>query len=354
MSKSKPKKHIAIFGAGVNGLSCAISLLQLKDRPYSVTVFAESFGDDTTSAGAPALWTPVWAKPVDKILKWSDYTRKKLLEMHENKNDPWPIGVGPVSWCIGKTIVEEEIYFKSIVPDFKVEQDKDGLYYAKYQAPFIQSSPYIEKQMNLLKTLGCHFVQCHIRNVAEFIHSEMPNVDLIINCLGVGSKDVFNDGLTISVRGVVVRLNPLFPPNHNHTSDKRIEKGNSFFAIVDTTNTEGVAYIISRPDLLYLGGTYQVGSTSKEIKEEDKKSIISRCTRLMPEINKDNDIQKKVFDSWAGFRPVRATIRLEMDKTHQVPVVHCYGHGGSGWTTHLGCALDVTELVNQHFNPSKL
>ena len=45
-----------------------------------------------------------------------------------------------------------------------------------------------------------------------------------------------------------------------------------------------------------------------------------------------------------GLRPSRATVRLERDPL--VPrLLHCYGHGGAGYTLAHGCALDLAALV---------
>ena len=46
-------------------------------------------------------------------------------------------------------------------------------------------------------------------------------------------------------------------------------------------------------------------------------------------------------NAWVGLRPGRAPLRLESEMVRSVPVVHCYGHGGSGITIGMGCAQDV-------------
>ena len=49
-----------------------------------------------------------------------------------------------------------------------------------------------------------------------------------------------------------------------------------------------------------------------------------------------------------GLRPGRSPLRLESEEVRSVPVVHCYGHGGSGITLAMGCAEDV---VSNHVAP---
>ena len=47
-------------------------------------------------------------------------------------------------------------------------------------------------------------------------------------------------------------------------------------------------------------------------------------------------------------RPGRSPLRLDSEELRSVPVVHCYGHGGSGITLAMGCAEDV---VANHVAP---
>jgi len=49
-----------------------------------------------------------------------------------------------------------------------------------------------------------------------------------------------------------------------------------------------------------------------------------------------------------GLRPGRSPLRLDSEVLGAVPVVHCYGHGGSGITLAMGCAEDV---VSNHVAP---
>ena len=58
--------HITVVGAGVNGLTCAARILGMQAGAHDrggipgaqVTVFADRFSSDTTTAGAAGLWGP--------------------------------------------------------------------------------------------------------------------------------------------------------------------------------------------------------------------------------------------------------------------------------------------------------
>jgi glycine/D-amino acid oxidase-like deaminating enzyme len=48
----------------------------------------------------------------------------------------------------------------------------------------------------------------------------------------------------------------------------------------------------------------------------------------------------------SGLRPERVDgVRMEVKAAHGGVLLHNYGHGGSGFTLHHGCALDAVELL---------
>ena len=46
-----------------------------------------------------------------------------------------------------------------------------------------------------------------------------------------------------------------------------------------------------------------------------------------------------------GLRPFRKQVRLELELRTQGRIVHCYGHGGAGYTLAWGCAEEVAALA---------
>lgn len=57
------------------------------------------------------------------------------------------------------------------------------------------------------------------------------------------------------------------------------------------------------------------------------------------------------MDVQVGLRPLRTSgVRLERDDISMatgVPIIHNYGHGGSGITLHWGCAQEAVSLARQ-------
>src|SRR5947209_4642570 len=70
--------RVAIVGAGVSGLTCAVVF---AERGYRVAIFAEETGVSTTSGAAAAIWYPYDAKPADKVIAWALQTYRLLVDL---------------------------------------------------------------------------------------------------------------------------------------------------------------------------------------------------------------------------------------------------------------------------------
>ncbi len=113
-----------------------------------------------------------------------------------------------------------------------------------------------------------------------------------------------------------------------------------------------------------LGGTHQENDWNTSINPADSKFIWDGCVKLAPMLKVNCHLSllvsllflqnAKVIKQQVGLRPGRPTIRLECEKMKvcgkEIPVVHNYGHGGSGLTLHRGCASDAAALAKSALN----
>src|ERR1700747_1732919 len=76
-------KSVAIVGAGVSGLTCAVFF---AERGFQTAIFAGQIGTQTTSGAAAALWFPYDAEPADKVKRWALATYKVLVELAKDQS----------------------------------------------------------------------------------------------------------------------------------------------------------------------------------------------------------------------------------------------------------------------------
>jgi D-amino-acid oxidase len=150
---------------------------------------------------------------------------------------------------------------------------------------------------------------------------------VVVNCAGLGARELVGDPSMEPIRGQIVRVrNP----------------GLERF-VLDEDNPEGVTYVIPRSRDCILGGTAEEGEWDTEPVPETAAAILRRCAELEPRL-----AGAKVLEHKVGLRPGRPEIRLEIEDVAQSPPrVHNYGHGGSGVTLSWGCAEETLRLVRQ-------
>ena len=144
--------------------------------------------------------------------------------------------------------------------------------------------------------------------------------DLIINCSGLGSRKLAGDRQLRGIRGQSVQIEC---EDIHEFSD-------------DDNDPRGLTLVYPRINDVWLGATWE-RFESRAPNEAATEDILQRCTDLEPKVSSGRVVGVKV-----GVRPSRPLVRLEVETdVAQVPVVHNYGHGGSGVKTSWACAWDV-------------
>jgi D-amino-acid oxidase len=171
-------------------------------------------------------------------------------------------------------------------------------------------------------TLGGEFVQRRLRSLDE----AGDGADVVVNCAGLGARELVDDPSVYPVRGQVVRVG-----NPGLTVSVR-----------DEAHPGGRAYVHPRSDDCILGGTLEEDQWDTTVDPAVGASILERCCDLVPALR-----GAEVLEQLVGLRPGRPTVRLEEGRplNSGARVVHNYGHGGAGVTLSWGCAREVVELV---------
>jgi len=147
---------------------------------------------------------------------------------------------------------------------------------------------------------------------------------VVVNCAGLGARELVGDDSMAPIRGQVLRVrNP----------------GLDRFSL-DEDDPEGVTYIVPRSRDCVLGGTAEEGDWGTEPDPGTAAAILRRCSTLEPRL-----AGAEVLEHRVGLRPGRPEVRLGRETGDGLRIVHNYGHGGSGVTLSWGCAEEALRLV---------
>ncbi len=307
------ERQVAIVGAGVSGLTCGVLF---AERGYRTAIFAEETGQQTTSGAAAALWFPYDAEPAEKVLSWALQTYKVLVDLTKDLHS----GVSMIELRQFSRTGEIQIpdwaipLGASVTPT--VTTFKSGF---TLNVPLMDTTIYLEYLANrFIKAGGGVNANVHLEKL-EDISREF---DLVINCAGIGARELVQDIDLEPHRGQVAIVPKI---------------DNLCCAIV--CDDPPLMYAIPRTNDCVCGGTNEV-SDNLDADPTTTAHILDECSRVLKIEN------PPVLAERVGLRPFRKPgVRLERDRLRDGrTVIHNYGHGGSGFTLSWGCAEEVFAL----------
>jgi len=317
-------KSVAIVGAGVSGLTCGVFF---AERGFRTAIFAEQIGQQTTSSAAGALWFPYDAEPADKVIPWALATYKVLVDLCQDARS----GVSMIElrqYCRTGEIQTPEwahsLGAKSVAtavcavpnrPQAGGYNFSDGF---SLRVPLMDTTIYLDYLADRFQKAGGSISPGVRFNKLEEID---PKFDLVINCAGIGARELAHDVDLEPHRGQVAIVPKI---------------DNLQCAIV--CDDDPLMYAIPRTNDCVFGGTNDV-SDNISADPATTKAIVAECSRVL-EIEKPRVLRERV-----GLRPFRKSgVRLEKEKLRDGrTVIHNYGHGGSGFTLSWGCAEQLVE-----------
>ena len=329
--------RIAVVGAGVSGLSVALCLADtLRSSAISVTVIADKFSTQgITSDKAGAVMYPFDSNYSGEtttnykkdVQRWSVVTHEWMKKVYESAEDCGLEKKSAIKCYEGEPPLP---WYKDLYPEFKVLSPEEIKSYDlpsrlktvwKFNIFIVNPPKYLQCLTERFREKGGILIKKKIHN----LHELSEPFDVIINCTGLGARELVGDLSVYPVRGQLVKVEgPQVPA---------IFEGNAH-----------VSYIIPRGGSIFLGGTADQHNWSTACDAAQVADIYRKCVELCPQLE-----GRKVIGSWACLRPARERVRLEVDKSFKSSLlIHNYGHGGSGFILSWGCATQVAQIVQQH------
>ncbi|HEY2167413.1 MAG TPA: FAD-dependent oxidoreductase [Jatrophihabitantaceae bacterium] len=313
--------RITVVGAGIVGLASA---LRLREAGHQVHIVAERTGAQTTSAVAAALWFPYLAAPQDAVARWAAGGLRALTGLATTAP---PAGVDlRTGRQLFRTPTPDPWWTPAAPPLRRLSGDElpagfgDGI---EITVPVVDTPLHLSWLTERLRAMGTPVTRRKVSSLDDAAGAS-GGADVVVNCAGLGARELAADPALEPVRGQVVVL----------------EQTGLREWILDDTDPVDLTYVVPRRTTIVVGGTAQRGDGDVRLRDTDAHAMLRRAIALLPEL-----AHAAIVDQRVGLRPARSAVRLERTDERGVDAVHCYGHGGAGVTLAYGCADEVVQLI---------
>jgi len=310
---------MAIIGAGVSGLTCGIVL---AEHGYHTAIFAKDVGQQTTSSVAAAVWFPYHVEPAKRVIPLALETYQVLVDLARFPET-------------GVSVIESRQFLRSgeiEIPDWAIPlgasvipTEVEGSL-ESFESGFSLRTPLTDTTI-YLDYLAARFRKAGGEIKANVCFEKLEDVDrefdLVVNCTGIGARELVQDADLEPHRGQVAIV-------------PKIE-GLSCAIVCDD---EPLMYAIPRANDCVFGGTNEL-SQNLAADPATTARIVTECSRVL------NIEKPRVLAERVGLRPFRKSgVRIERGQFRDGrTVIHNYGHGGAGFTLSWGCAREVLQAA---------
>ena len=351
-----------VIGAGVNGWTTALVLAR---RGWRAVVVADRFGIDTVSTVAGALWE--WPPSVcgrhhnqAVLARSADWARYSYIRFARLAADPRTgVSLRPAVFYFSRPVEEDPaelakmVEVEQFVPGFVRDPElidahgvnpHTGVVDAySYLAPTIETDWYLVWLARQADAAGVTVARRSIRGplveqedklLAEY------GAELIVNCSGLGARELACDPTVEPHRGALLRV------VNDGTTMSRVTAAHAVANDTSTDNQDMVFIIPRGANRLLLGGLVEPGEYDTDLDLDSYpplREMLDRCSEFLPILR---DAQLDPVDPVrVGLRPFReGGVRLQIQTGTRI--VHNYGHGGAGVTLSWGCAQEVADLAD--------
>lgn len=210
----------------------------------------------------------------------------------------------------------------------------------RYLAPMIDTHAYMEWLLKEAKHAGCVVTLGKITGALRERERELKQqygVDLIVNCAGLGARELTGDPMWPLRGGLVVLRN-------DEGSMPRLTEAHCLSHDGISSEPYFVFILPRGRNLLLVGGMAEPNEWNLDVNLQNYppfRTMFERCLDFLPALRNMRIASGE--PERVGLRPVRKeNVRLELEPG--TSIIHNYGHGGSGVTFSWGCAQEVVQM----------
>ncbi|MFC0605743.1 FAD-dependent oxidoreductase [Winogradskyella pulchriflava] len=309
-------KSATVIGCGIIGLTSAI---KLQENKLKVTIVAKESFKNTLSHKVGAIWFPFEIQPKEKANRWAALAYKTYQDDVKDGN-----GVAFIPFITSYNDHSNTDWVHQL-PKASVKEASSSELPKGIRKAFVSIVPLAEPQLYLP-----YLFQRFLDNGGVFKEKKVTSLqeaaaldELVVNCTGLGAKQLCNDKDLQPMRGQILRCKKMNIPSY-----------------ADSTKKGALSYIINRSEDCILGGTDYDNDWNINVDLNDTELIKERFLNIS-----QSQKAPTIIEEIVGLRPKRSAVRFEFDK-HFPNIFHNYGHGGAGFTVAWGCAIELVEILN--------
>ncbi|KAK1454800.1 FAD dependent oxidoreductase [Colletotrichum melonis] len=343
-----PAQHFVVLGAGVIGLTTALTL-RAEFPSVKITILAEYFPGDYNIDYCSPWAGGNWCSSANDNGLLESFDRVAFERFRKIAKSAPEAGIksSPLRMIFDQKIEDAgilsvetgKLWYDDLVggtvPLRTDELPDKAVFGLDVPNTFvINTQIYLQWLLEQCRQSKVILVRQKIGHINEARISS--DVTTVFNCTGLGSYFLggVEDKSMYPTRGQTILVEqPIEPLKRMYfRSPRRVDN--------DTT------YIFQRPLAggIVLGGCRQDGNWDKEVDPELTKTILQRCCALAPELGKPGDL--KIIKHGVGLRPNRkGGPRIEVEKRDEGLVVHNYGASGAGYQASWGMAAHAVNLA---------
>jgi glycine/D-amino acid oxidase-like deaminating enzyme len=241
-----PEK-VAVIGAGAVGLATA-RLLQRAGA--AVTIYAKDLPPNTTSNVAPAQWNPFMVSAEgDRFERAARFAHREFQSLvGEHYGVRWRM-----NYAIGGGVREDAL--RDLFPEARTLEAGTHPFPSDHVGQFmtmmIETPIYLAAVLRDVQLAGARIVVRELKDMPQLL--ALPEA-AIVNCTGLGARELVGDDDLVPVRG---QLTVLLPQ-----------------AEIDYVTLFGSLYMMPRRDGILLGGTYEDEQWSLEPNRAAEEQIV--------------------------------------------------------------------------------